>query len=227
MNRRGFLQLTGATGAAALTASCNRINSVACVRNHVGKQPASLAHAVSIRTSCSTGWQTALAVAFVVGLFYVTYNCHVWQSRCLLQLCREMHRGFVTKAGFSRMLGTTHKADRGAIVGRAVGLFVLLIGVLFAAALCNASAHSDNPATIFEPHSTPAESIYHLSPFVFAITGMIFLAVFNSGTPSGERNYAMSLNEGGLLPGRRAPLVPRSHAGQDSTGPPPAGSLCL
>ncbi len=216
MNRRGFLQLTGATGAAALTASCNRINSVACVRNHVGKQPASLAHAVSIRTSCSTGWQTALAVAFVVGLFYVTYDCHVWQSRCLLQLCREMHRGFVTKAGFSRMLGTTHKADRGAIVGRAVGLFVLLI------------AHSDNPVpTIFEPHSTPAESIYHLSPFVFAITGMIFLAVFNSGTPSGERNYAMSLNEGGLLPGRRAPFVRRSHAGQDSTGPPPAGSLCL
>src|SRR5260370_39016287 len=28
MNRRGFLQLIGATGAAALTGSCNRINSV-------------------------------------------------------------------------------------------------------------------------------------------------------------------------------------------------------
>src|SRR5713101_5487965 len=28
MNRRGFLQLIGATGAAALSASCNRINSV-------------------------------------------------------------------------------------------------------------------------------------------------------------------------------------------------------
>src|SRR5437867_3366876 len=128
------------------------------------------------------------------------------------------------------MLETTHKPDRGAIVGRAVGLFVLLIGVLFAAALCNASARSDNPVptiTVFEPHSTPAESIYHLSPFVFAITGMIFLAVFNSGRPCGEqRNYAMSLNEGGLLPERRAPLVPRSHAVQDSTGPPPAGSLC-
>jgi hypothetical protein len=125
------------------------------------------------------------------------------------------------------MLGTTHKAGRGAIVGRAVGLFVLLIGVLFAAALCNASARSDNPVpTIFEPHSAPAESIYHVSPLVFAITGMIFLAVFNSGTPSGERNYAMSSNEGGRLPGRRAPLVPRSHAGQDSTGRPPAGSLC-
>ena len=125
------------------------------------------------------------------------------------------------------MQETTHKADRGAIVGRAVGLFVLLTGVLFAAALCNASARSDNPvSTIFESHSTPAESIYHLSSFVFAITGVIFLAVFNSGTPSAEPNYAMSLNESGLLPGRRAPLVPRSHAGQDSTGPSPAGSLC-
>ncbi|HWY54459.1 MAG TPA: twin-arginine translocation signal domain-containing protein, partial [Terriglobales bacterium] len=29
MNRRGFLQLIGATGVAALTASCSRINSVA------------------------------------------------------------------------------------------------------------------------------------------------------------------------------------------------------
>jgi TAT (twin-arginine translocation) pathway signal sequence len=55
MNRRRFLQLTGATGAAALTASCNRINSVACVRNHVGKQPASLAHTVSIGTSVFNG----------------------------------------------------------------------------------------------------------------------------------------------------------------------------
>jgi hypothetical protein len=117
------------------------------------------------------------------------------------------------------MLGTTHKADRRAIVGRAVGLFVLLIGVLFAAALCNASARSDNPVpTIFATHSTPAESIYHLSPFVFAITGMSFVAVFNSGRPSGERNYAMSSNEGGSLPGRRAPFVRRSHARQDSTG---------
>src|SRR5882672_5205722 len=73
---------------------------------------------------------------------------------------------------------------------------------------------------------TPAESIYHLSPFVLAITGMIFLAVFNSGTPSRQRNYAMSLNQSGLLPGRRAPFVRRSHAVQDSTGPSPAGSLC-
>jgi len=37
----------------------------------------------------------------------------------------------------------------------------------------------DNPVpNIFEPHSTPADSILHLSRFVLTITGMIFLVVF-------------------------------------------------
>jgi len=64
------------------------------------------------------------------------------------------------------MLETTHKAYWGAIVARAVGLFVLLIGVLFAAALCNASPHSDNPVpTIFEPHSDTGG--VHLSSVAF------------------------------------------------------------
>ena len=77
------------------------------------------------------------------------------------------------------MVETTHKTDCGAIVGRTVGLFVLLIGVLFAAALCTASPRGDNPVpNIFQPHSTPADSIYHLSRFVLAITAMIFLVVF-------------------------------------------------
>jgi hypothetical protein len=49
------------------------------------------------------GLANRTAVAFVVGLFYVTYNCHLWQSRCLLQLCCEMHRGFVTKAHSTSM----------------------------------------------------------------------------------------------------------------------------
>jgi cytochrome c oxidase subunit 2 len=78
------------------------------------------------------------------------------------------------------MAKTRHKWDWRAIVGRAVGLFVLLIGVLFAAALCTASPHGENPVpTIFEPHSTPADSIYDLSHFVLAITGLIFLVVFS------------------------------------------------
>jgi len=66
------------------------------------------------------------------------------------------------------------------VVGRVTGILVLLGGILLAAGLCNASPPSDNPVpSIFDPHSTPAESIYHLSRFVLAITGLIFLVVFS------------------------------------------------
>jgi len=75
---------------------------------------------------------------------------------------------------------TTDKADWGVVVGRATGILVLLGGILFAAGLCNASPSDDNPVpSIFQPHSTPAESIYHLSVFVLAITAVIFLVVFS------------------------------------------------
>ena len=74
----------------------------------------------------------------------------------------------------------TDKAGWGVVVGRATGILVLLAGILFAAGLCNASPNGDNPVpSIFQPHSTPAESIYHLSVFVLAITAMIFLVVFS------------------------------------------------
>jgi cytochrome c oxidase subunit 2 len=77
-----------------------------------------------------------------------------------------------------RMGETMRKADWRAIVSRAAGVLVLLVGILLAAGLCTASAPQDNPIpTIFEPHSTPAESIQHLSYFVLAITGLIFLVV--------------------------------------------------
>jgi cytochrome c oxidase subunit II len=72
------------------------------------------------------------------------------------------------------------RADRGAMVGRATGILVLLVGVLFAAGLCGASPLRDNPVpNIFDPHSANAESIYHLSNFVLAITASIFLVVFS------------------------------------------------
>src|SRR5258708_17347593 len=75
---------------------------------------------------------------------------------------------------------TTHKTGWGVVVGRATGILVLLAGILFAAGLCNASPSDDNAVpSIFQPHSTPAESIYHLSVFVLAITGVIFLVVFS------------------------------------------------
>src|SRR6266403_3643631 len=75
---------------------------------------------------------------------------------------------------------TTHKAGWQVIVSRAAGILVLLAGVLLAAGLCVASTPHDNPVpSIFEPHPTPAESIQHLSLFVLAITGLIFLVVFS------------------------------------------------
>ena len=75
---------------------------------------------------------------------------------------------------------TMHKADWRGIVSRAVGILVLLAGVLLAAGLCAAKTPRDNAVpSIFEPHSTPAESIRHLSHFVLGITGVIFLVVFS------------------------------------------------
>lgn len=75
---------------------------------------------------------------------------------------------------------TMHRADWRRTVGRAAGVLVLVAGVLLAAGLCAARTPHDNPVpSIFEPHSTPAESIRHLSNFVLAITGLIFLIVFS------------------------------------------------
>ena len=79
-----------------------------------------------------------------------------------------------------KMHSTTHKKDWGVVVGRATGILVLLAGILLAAGLCNASPSDNNAVpSIFQPHSTPAQSIYHLSVFVLAITGVIFLVVFS------------------------------------------------
>jgi cytochrome c oxidase subunit 2 len=73
----------------------------------------------------------------------------------------------------------TFKANWQAAVSRVAAVFVLLTGVLLAAGLCMASPHDHPVPSIFEPYSTPAESIHHLSHFVLAITGLIFLIVFS------------------------------------------------
>jgi cytochrome c oxidase subunit 2 len=66
------------------------------------------------------------------------------------------------------------------IFGRTTGILVLLSGILLAAGLCNATPPSNNSIpNIFDPRSTTAESIYHLSRFVLTITGLIFLVVFS------------------------------------------------
>src|SRR5262252_5829665 len=72
------------------------------------------------------------------------------------------------------------KVDWRATVSRAVGILVLLAGVLLGASLCVASTPANHSVpSIFDAHSTPAESIRHLSHFVLAVTGLIFLVVFS------------------------------------------------
>jgi cytochrome c oxidase subunit II len=68
----------------------------------------------------------------------------------------------------------------GTPASRFTGIVLLLVGILLAAGLCSASAPRENPIpSIFEPHSTPADSIRHLSHFVLGVTGLIFLVVFS------------------------------------------------
>ncbi|HTA59749.1 MAG TPA: cytochrome c oxidase subunit II [Candidatus Baltobacteraceae bacterium] len=64
------------------------------------------------------------------------------------------------------------------VAGRAAGILLLVLGLLLAAGLCTASAPSDNPIpNIFDPQSTPADSLFHLSMFVLVICGLIFVVV--------------------------------------------------
>src|SRR5215470_16435328 len=78
-----------------------------------------------------------------------------------------------------KIIATMHNADRAAIISRVAGVVVLLVAVLLAAKLCTASPHDNPIPSIFEPHSTPAESIRHLSHFVLTVTGLVFLVVFS------------------------------------------------
>src|SRR6202158_4385189 len=78
-----------------------------------------------------------------------------------------------------RIVETIHKADWPAIISRVTGVAVLLAGGLLSAGLCMATPHDNSIPSIFEPHSTPAESIRHLSLFVLGVTGLIFLVVFS------------------------------------------------
>src|SRR6202035_2562227 len=78
------------------------------------------------------------------------------------------------------MAQNTEIREESSVVGRTIGVLVLLTGILLAAHLCAAESPGSNPIpSIFNPHSTPAESIYHLSLFVLGITALIFLVVFS------------------------------------------------
>jgi cytochrome c oxidase subunit II len=66
------------------------------------------------------------------------------------------------------------------LVSKAAGVLVLLTGFLLAVRLCfGAPLDSTRTPNIFRPESTPADSIFHLSLLVLAITGLIFLLVFS------------------------------------------------
>src|ERR1700730_15360721 len=68
----------------------------------------------------------------------------------------------------------------GPVMGRITGVLVVVAAILLAASLCTATPYVDHPVpSIFQPHSTPADSIVHLSYFVLAVTGLIFLLVFS------------------------------------------------
>jgi len=61
---------------------------------------------------------------------------------------------------------------------RATGILLLIFGLLLAATLCIAATPGDNPIpNIFDPQSTPADSLFHLSMFVLVICGLIFVVV--------------------------------------------------
>jgi cytochrome c oxidase subunit II len=78
------------------------------------------------------------------------------------------------------MRETSHKTESGVIVGRLAGVLLLLAGILLATGLCMANPSGDHSVpNIFDPHSTPAESIFHLSVFVLALTAVIFLTIFS------------------------------------------------
>ncbi|HXZ13596.1 MAG TPA: cytochrome c oxidase subunit II [Candidatus Sulfotelmatobacter sp.] len=65
------------------------------------------------------------------------------------------------------------------VVARLAGIAVLLGGGLLAASLCFGSPQNPSQIpNIFDPRSTPAKAIFHLSQFVLAITGLIFAVVF-------------------------------------------------
>jgi len=78
-----------------------------------------------------------------------------------------------------RIVETTQTSGGPAIISRIAGVALLLAGVLLAAGMCTASPPHNSVPSIFDSHSTPADSIRHLSRFVLGVTGLIFLVVFS------------------------------------------------
>jgi len=78
------------------------------------------------------------------------------------------------------MSRSPRSSDFTLLFARLAGLLLLLAATLLTPGLCVAGPPGDNPIpNIFDPRSTPADSIYHLSRFVLIITGAIFVVVFS------------------------------------------------
>src|SRR6267143_3720164 len=119
-------------------------------------------------------------------------------------------------SGPRKMHSMTHKTDWGVVVGRATGILVLVAGILLAAGLCTASQRSDNPVpNIFDPRSTPAESIRDHSYFVLAITSLIFLVVFFFNDTATTKIYTLSLHDALPISSRRRR---RTESGRSRSG---------
>ena len=78
-----------------------------------------------------------------------------------------------------RLVETIQEGDWPTLFGRVMCAALLLAGVLLAAGLCIATPQDNSVTSIFGSRSTPADSIRHLSFFVLAVTGLIFLVVFS------------------------------------------------
>src|SRR6202167_3822522 len=90
---------------------------------------------------------------------------------------RAGHRGEREDIGSKQMKcsGQTRSLGR-----KIAGIAVLLAGGLLAASLCFGAPTDPSQSTnIFQPLSTPAHCIFHLSMLVLAITGAIFAVVFS------------------------------------------------
>jgi uncharacterized BrkB/YihY/UPF0761 family membrane protein len=107
-----------------------------------------------------TGVQTSLAI-----------NCD-WCHQPLVRLKSQW-------GCLMRIVETMQKANWPAIISRVTGVALLLAGVLLAAGLCAATPQDNSVTSIFDSHSTPADSIRQLSFFVLSVTGLIFLVVFS------------------------------------------------
>lgn len=88
---------------------------------------------------------------------------------------RVLKHGVRTRRGMSVNLSGMNRAG---VAERVAGILLLVLGLLLAAGLCARSTAGQNPIpNIFDPHSTPADSIFHLSIFVLIICALIFLVV--------------------------------------------------